>query len=126
MTFAGLLGRLFHPFGILLIAEACLCQAQVTPTHSQLRGKVLDPARAAVMGARIAIEGRDHRLTLSALSDQNGDFLLPLEPGAYIVSVTAEGFAETSQTFNLKPDYSGTLEIVLQIAGSSASVTVTD
>jgi len=61
-----------------------------------------------------------------AVTDENGEFSLALEAGEYTVKVVAQGFAETSQVVHLNQATLESLEIVLQVAESSAMVTVTD
>jgi catecholate siderophore receptor len=60
----------------------------------------------------------------SAITDQNGNFSLLLEPGEYLVKAAAQGFQEGSATVRLEQSLADPLEIVLPIAGSSANVTI--
>ncbi len=100
-------------------------QARDLTLLSELRGRILDPQRAAIVGATIKAvrNGRPHTSTLSST---NGEFSLSLEPGEYILKVTAPGFAEVTQVIRSKPSTFEPLEIVLQLAGYTATVTVTD
>lgn len=109
---------------VLALVIAWSCQAQVLASRTTLSGRVLDPNRAAVPGARI--EAQAGELMSSARSDQDGEFSLPLAPGEYILLVEAHGFAEVSQIIDVKPASTNSLEIVLQVAASSATVTITD
>lgn len=125
MSFPRVSNLLLLWFGILIVT-ASLCNAQVTRPRSLLRGKVLDPNHAAVIGAKITAEASGRVARTSAVSDDNGEFSLTLQPGEYSVQVDAEGFARASQIVNLKASNSESVEIVLQVAESSAMVTVTD
>src|ERR1044072_452002 len=49
-----------------------------------------------------------------------------LDAAEYKVSVTPDGFSESTQAINLNRDSSQPLEIILSVAPSSASVTITD
>jgi catecholate siderophore receptor len=118
--------RLLHLFPILLVTGTLLCHAQVATAQTTLQGKVLDPNRAAVAGARIVVEARERSASVSAVTDQSGEFSLALAAGEYTVKVLAEGFSEASQTVSLGRTDSASVEIVLQIAGSTSSVTVSD
>jgi catecholate siderophore receptor len=111
----------------LLIAGIFICAAQAHElvTQSEVRGRVLDPNRAAIAGARI-ITLRKAVPGSSTLSNANGEFSLSLEPGEYTLKISADGFAEATQTIRSKPSTFEPLEIVLQLAGSTATVTVTD
>lgn len=118
--------RLLHLSLILLVAGNLLCQAQVITAQSSLRGKVLDPNRAVVTGARIVAQAKGRSSSFSAVTDENGEFSLALEPGEYTLKAVAEGFSEAAQTVNLGQSDSVSLEIVLQVAGTTSSVTVSD
>jgi len=111
---------------LFLIAGAfCTIQASEVAVRSQLRGRVLDPNRAAIANVKITASGKAQPES-ATITDANGEFSLPLEPGEYMLKVAAEGFAEASLTIRSKPTSFEPLEIVLQLAGYSASVTVTD
>src|SRR5882724_8781729 len=107
---------------ILLISGVPPCEAQAPVDLPSIHGKILDPNRAAIAGARITAQGPQGNL--SVVSDRTGNFSLTLAPGEYIVTANADGFAETSRTFKLNPMASESLEMVLPIAGSTATVTI--
>jgi catecholate siderophore receptor len=94
-------------------------------TRSQLRGRVLDPNRAAIAGAKITAL-RKGALASSALTNANGEFSLTLEPGEYTLEISAEGFAESFVSVRSLPTSFEPLEILMQLVGYSAIVTVTD
>jgi catecholate siderophore receptor len=112
---------------LLLFAAAIHIPAQAgeTFTQSQLRGRVLDPARAAVAGVKITAS-RSGRPDATAYTNASGEFSLLLEPGEYSLNFFAEGFAEAALIVRSKPTTFEPLEIVLQLAGYSATVTITD
>ena len=117
---------MFRLSWLFLIAGAfCTIQASEVAVRSQLRGRVLDPNRAAIANVKITASGKAQPES-ATITDANGEFSLPLEPGEYMLKVAAEGFAEASLTIRSKPTSFEPLEIVLQLAGYSASVTVTD
>lgn len=111
-------------FAAILTASA-FAQAPVNK-KMLLRGKIVDPNRAAVLGANVWASGSGLPSS-SAVTDQNGEFTLTLEPGEYNVRVLAEGFSEITETVNLiTRRNSEPLEIILSVAPSSATVTITD
>jgi catecholate siderophore receptor len=113
---------------LVLVFLAHLCSAQAlegATTSAQLRGQVLDPSHAAVVGAQITAS-RKGSGDSSALTDTNGEFLLTVEPGEYSLRVTAAGFAPTIQVIKFDPTNFQPLVIVLQLAEYSAVVTITD
>ncbi|HET6670283.1 MAG TPA: TonB-dependent siderophore receptor [Pyrinomonadaceae bacterium] len=93
--------------------------------QSSVRGRVLDPDGAVIPGATITVEAKG-RIVLTTNSNSSGDFFLTLDAGEYLLKVSAEGFTEARQAVTLKPGTPGSLDIALQLAASSAFVTVTD
>src|SRR4051794_18239032 len=90
----------------------------------QIRGRVLDPARAPIGGAKITAlhDGR----SAVTVSDRAGEFSLALDSGAYTLTVSASGFRDASKTIDPTSGAGGPLEFVLQIATYRESVTVTE
>jgi len=116
--------RLPYLLLILLVTGTLLAHAQVVTTQPSLKGRVLDPNRAAVPGAKVVAKTTGRTASFSAATDQNGEFTLALESGEYVVTVAASGFSEASQTVSLSQSNTASLEVVLEVAGSSSSVTV--
>ena len=98
--------------------------AQAPNDKTLLKGKVLDPNRAAIQGADIWIS-KAGLPSSTAVTDRNGEFSVALVPGEYQVRIAAEGFTETTETVNLQ-DNDKPLEVLLAIGPSSAIVTITD
>jgi catecholate siderophore receptor len=107
----------------ILLAGSLLVHAQVT-TRSSIRGKVLDPNHAPVPGATITAQDKGRSTSVSATSDQNGEFSLRVEPGEYTVRIVAAGFSEVTQTVSLSQASGASLEVALQVSGVDGSVTV--
>lgn len=116
--------RYFYTLFIILGAGISLCNAQAIT--ARLHGKVLDQNRAAVPGATVVAVAKGTTTKVSVVTDQGGEFSLMLAPGQYTLKISAKGFSQTSQTINLKQNAADSVEIVLQIAGASALVTVGD
>src|SRR5512138_1973228 len=92
-------------FALLVVSSACisLCgrataqTASRTPAGSSVvQGKVADPSRAPIAGARITAVLEGQGLESSTVSDQNGEFVLSLAPGNYRLRVVVEGFQEVA------------------------------
>ena len=117
--------RVLHLVLFLLLTCTLPARAQVSP-QSSIRGRVLDPNRAAVADARVVAEAVGRTGSFSATTDQNGEFSLAVEPGEYTLKVVAHGFSEASQ--RISPGQSGgaSVEVVLQVSGVAGSVTVLD
>ena len=122
---AEILRRLATPLLVLTLLSI-VASAQTTQRKTLLTGKVLDQNHAAIPDADIWAGGNGLP-PMSAVTDSNGEFSLLLPPGSYRVRAMAEGFAELTQTVNLTgAKNSETIELVLSVANSSATVTITD
>ncbi|MDQ1640082.1 MAG: catecholate siderophore receptor [Pyrinomonadaceae bacterium] len=110
----------------LIVADSLsTVRANEAAPCSQLRGRVLDPNRAVIAGARITAM-RKGIAASSALTNANGEFSLSLEPGEYTLQISAEGFAESLVSVRSMPTTFEPVEILMQLVGYNAIVTVTD
>jgi outer membrane receptor protein involved in Fe transport len=118
---------------LAMLSLVLLC---VTPSNAQnpqmavstisLQGRVLDQNRDPLADANIFVEKPDGSVVASTSTNQSGEFSLALKPGDYIVKVAMNGFAEASQSIRIGLADVSSLEVVLQVAGLSSSVTVVD
>ncbi len=66
-------------------------------SNGTLRGEVQDASAARVARAHIRVQSRGSSITREAAANERGEFRIEnLLPGAYRVTVTAEGFAEAT------------------------------
>lgn len=91
-----------------------------------LRGRALDPDRAAIRGALLTVSSKGKTNAISSVTSETGEFSFTLVPGEYKLTAIAEGFAETSTAVSVNENDSEPLEIILQVAAYSAVVTITD
>jgi catecholate siderophore receptor len=89
-----------------------------------LRGRVLDPSRAAIAGARVAAVPQGAGETATAQTSGNGEFTLALAPGSYTVTVAAAGFGEARQELAAGAGDTASLEFAMKVATFGESVTV--
>src|SRR6185295_19353569 len=106
---------------LTLMVSSSLAQG----VQSKITGKVVDPNHAAVRGADVLIDTEGRARAGTATTNEGGEFSVALAPGKYLLHVTASGFAESSLPVDVTPS-APPVEIVLDVAGSIASVTVTD
>ncbi len=92
--------------------------AQAPNDKSLLKGKVLDPNRAAIEGADVWIS-KAGLPSSTAVTDRNGEFSVALMPGVYEVRISAEGFTETTETVALQGN-NKPLEVLLAVGPSNA------
>jgi len=126
-TFLTTSKRFLQLFFLVLIAAGSVCSlhANEIVLQAQLRGRVLDSDRAAISGAKITAV-RNGVPDSSTVTSSSGEFFLALEPGECSLKIQADGFAEVTQTIKSRPTHFEPLEILLQPAGATAVVTVTD
>jgi catecholate siderophore receptor len=117
-------GRTFRLLSLLMAAGLLLSNVQAQSSQSTLRGKVLDPARAPIAGAQVTVIPEGRSSGSSTVSNQVGEFSLPLAPGNYRIKIIADGFQETSQAVNLKQSGAEPMEVMLEIAAPRNSITV--
>lgn len=81
-----------------------------------LGGVVVTPAIVPIAGATVTVAPGD----LSNVTDANGEFLIgPLEPGAYVLSVAADGYAPQRTEVQVAP---GMVRPVLVLDATSTTV----
>ncbi len=117
------LSRLLR-LSLFLLLACPLVHAEMA-AQLTLRGRVLDPNGAAVAGAYVTAEAQGRTAVYSATTDQNGEFILAVAPGGYVVKVAARGFSEASQAVTVNQDGGTSLEVRLQVSGVAGTVTVT-
>ena len=92
--------------------------------NGTLRGRVLDPAGAVVVGSEITAIGGDGK-ERKAQTNQTGDFSLNLPAGNYTVRVTSPGFALYEKTeVEVAANRTVSLDIALNVAETQEEVTI--
>ena len=107
---------------LLLASASLMIQAETPAGYTEIRGRVLDPDRAAIVGAWVKVTSST--TVNSVVTNSNGQFAVNLRPGDYTLEFAAEGFAVASQRISVSSAKSESLEIVLQPQVSTATVTV--
>ncbi|MBZ5665307.1 MAG: TonB-dependent receptor [Acidobacteriia bacterium] len=100
---------------------------QATVSFAQLNGTILDASGRTVAGAAVTLRDLDTNRTYTASSNAPGFYLVPnLPPGHYELTVESSGFAKYVQTgIPLTVGQTATIDVTLQVAGSSEVVKVT-
>ena len=110
---------------LLLLPFSAAVLAQTPPARFSLAGQVLDPSRAPIVAATVTAVPAAAGVSVSAVTDDRGEFVLATAAGDFIITVTAEGFRERSEHVTT-PQSGGTRhEFVLDIADVREDVTVT-
>lgn len=88
---------------------------------------VSDPSHAVVPDATVEIRDDSKGTTQSTKTDSDGVYrFFFVVPGSYTLAVSHPGFREESQKINVLLGPAGTRNITLKLAGTSATVKVTD
>jgi hypothetical protein len=116
--------------GIFIISFAlagAVVNAQSGGSSGSINGTVLDPDGAVVANATVEIQDPVSHFDRSTSTDKSGAFNLPNVPfNPYHLTVKAEGFATTARDVEVRSVVPVSLNINLQVLGSTTSVTVTD
>jgi catecholate siderophore receptor len=115
---------LFAIIALRFFQTPCLQAAGAEPPPFSLRGRVLDPARSGIAGARVTAIPDGRGSWAGAISDDRGAFLLKLVAGHYRFRILAEGFQESSFTLDAPPGGEESREIVLDLAAVLDTLTV--
>lgn len=114
--------RLFLGACLVLASASLLVQGETPSGFSEVRGTVVDPNHAAIVGASVKIVSAT--TVNSLVTNGSGQFAVNLKPGDYTLELAAEGFAGASQKISISAGKSESLEIVLHPQISTATVTV--
>jgi outer membrane receptor protein involved in Fe transport len=110
------------------IAVVGFCTAVAPLAAATLQGRVLDPQRRAVVGARVVAQQEGTPLRREALSDASGVFTLPeLPPGTYTLVTDANGFAaRTHASVVLAVGQHYRLDVSVEVGGLEETVDVSE
>ena len=107
---------------LFALAVSIGCVAQTT---GSVTGTITDPNGAVVPGAQVTITNQSTRLEQSATTNDAGGFsFVALQPGAYMVTVVANGFKRT-QVPNIVVEVSKPTQLSIPLAVGLQGETVT-
>ena len=113
--------RWFKSFGYLTLTCLCFLLVQSQYAFGQvdegsITGTVQDTTGAVVAGAEVTLVNTDQGITLQTRTNGSGEYTFsPVRIGHYTVSVTAKGFAKTTQK-NLEVAVSQQLLVNVQLS----------
>jgi hypothetical protein len=119
----------FRKFGYLtlacffcLLVASQLAFSQVD--EGSITGTVQDATGAVVPGAQVTLLNTDQGITLQTRTSNSGEYTFsPVRIGHYTVTVTAKGFAKTTQK-NLEVNVAQSLQVNVQLKLGAATETV--
>jgi hypothetical protein len=109
---------------IVLALSSSLARAQAGNAGA-VRGTVTDPSGAVIPGATLHLTNDVSGLDRTATTNATGQFEftnIPFNP--YQVTVTAAGFSQLKQNFEIRSSVGTSLKLILPIGGASSTVTV--
>ncbi|MBP1606017.1 MAG: hypothetical protein H6Q08_1391 [Acidobacteria bacterium] len=110
---------------VLLCIGVGAALAQTTPTGT-VTGKVTDPDGLVLPGVTVTVSSPALQGTRSAVTSENGDYIIPFLPaGEYTVVFELSGFQTLEQTVRLQVAETVPLSVQLTVAGVAETVTVT-
>ncbi len=121
-------GRFLRLFSIV-IASLLTCTTLFAQTGGRIAGIVKDPTGALIPGSQVVLTNPATGVKQTAGTGADGVFtFLAVPVGNYQMDVTADGFNPYRQTESLKIDVNTalTVDVVLQVAQASQTVTVTE
>ena len=117
-----LLARLVLASSALFLLPAFA--AAQTPTGT-ISGRVIDSNGGVILGASVSIASPALQGTQTRVTTENGDYIFrALPPGLYTVTVESMGFAKMDQSVRVAPSEMATLNVTLQPATVTESVSV--
>src|SRR5260370_483002 len=97
-----------------------------TLTTGQISGTVTDPSGAVVPRAQVTVSNTNTGIKRTAESNSDGYYLVPLlDPGTYVVTITAKGFETVSREgITVAVSCSALVDYRLQIGAEETKVTI--
>jgi hypothetical protein len=114
-------------FLVVCLASPVATYAQSSSANSgTVRGTVLDPSGAAIMGATVEIQNPVSRYNKSVQTDAQGNFEFDNVPyNNYHLSASAKGFQGGEQDINVRSPLAVEAKISVKIGAANETVTVT-
>ncbi|MCU1257186.1 MAG: TonB-dependent receptor, plug, partial [Bryobacterales bacterium] len=105
-----------------------LFAAALCAQTSEISGRILDPSRSALSGAKVTLTRTDTGYQRSTLSSQEGYYGFPLlAPGSYEIAAERDGFqTQTRAGITVQTGVISTVDLQLQVGSVSQAVTVTE
>ncbi len=117
--------KAFLALGVLFVF--LMCSATVYAQYNgNIQGVILDPSGAAVANATVVLSNLDTGINMQTRSSDSGNYRFSsLEPGNYVVSVSASGFDHAEVRTTLETSQTLAVNVNLKVPVSNESVTVT-
>ncbi len=115
---------------IVLLALLSLCTISLfgqSLVSGDLAGTVKDSTGAVLPKATVVLKDKGNGQVRSAVTNQAGNYRFPLlQPGTYVVTVTAAGFSPSTKSVTVAVGQAPELDFAMSVGGTVAIVEVTD
>jgi hypothetical protein len=110
---------------LITLALAALSASAQSGNAGAVHGAVTDPSGAVIPNATLHLSDKVSGFDRTTTSDAGGQFSFPNVPfNPYTIAVSATGFASLTQDVEIRSSVGITVNLVLQIAGGSQTITV--
>ena len=118
-------GTILRVFPVLVMVLVALAASAQSGSAGAVHGTVTDPSGAVVPNATVTLDNARSGLLRALKTDATGQFVFSNVPfNSYRISISANGFVHLSREFELRSVVGTSLNLVLQVAGASQTVTV--
>ena len=118
-------GTILRILPVLVLFLTMLAASAQSGNAGAVRGTVTDPSSAVVPNATVTLDNARSGLLRTLQTDATGQFVFSNVPfNSYRIRISANGFTSLSRDFELRSVVGASLNLVLQVAGSTQTVTV--
>ncbi len=112
---------------VAMLAAGCGMRAYAQGTSGSLTGEVTDSTGAVIPAATVTLTNLGTNYSQIQRTDSAGVYLLkPVEPGSYLLTITAPGFTKYAQTgIVIHANEYATQDVHLQVSATGETVSVT-
>src|ERR1035437_7222436 len=118
-------GTILSILCVFILISATLHAPAEGSNAGAVRGTVTDPSGAVIPGAAVHLTNQASGLDRTVTTDETGQFVfanVPFSP--YRMKISANGFASLSQSIVIRSVVGTSLNLILQVASSTQTVTV--
>ena len=117
-------GTILRILPVLVLFLTMLAASAQSGNAGAVRGTVTDPSSAVVPNATVTLDNARSGLLRTLQTDATGQFVFSNVPfNSYRIRISANGFTSLSRDFELRSVVGASLNLVLQVAGSTQTVT---
>ena len=116
-------------FIYLIVCNLFLCGVEFGQVGTAtLSGTVTDPTGSVIQSAEVVLKSSLQQFSRQAVTEAHGEYVIPaIPPGKYELAIRAKGFADETRTdISLDSGQASTLNVIMNVAGTTQQVVVTE